>query len=123
MPTNTILPIISNGLLVDSSIEGNLLSVVETAWNLVRENLRNFAQSPEFVAKMELAFGVGVNPTDLRQAWLAGQFALPPIEIRPRTELNGADGAFAVATGKIYLAQELLENRALEEVVPVLLEE
>jgi hypothetical protein len=123
MATNTILPIISNGLLVDSSIEGNLLSVLETAWDLVREDLRNFAQSPEFVAKMEFAFGVGVNPIDLRQAWLAGQFTLPPIEIHPRAELNGADGAFAVATGKIYLAQELLENRALEEVVPVLLEE
>jgi hypothetical protein len=85
--------------------------------------LRIFAQSPEFAAKMELAFGLGVEATDLRQAWVAGEFMLPPIEIRPIAELNGAYGAFAIATGKIYLAQELLENRALEEVVPVLLEE
>lgn len=91
MPTNTILPIIiSNGHLVDSSIEGNLLSVLETTWNLVKENLRNFAQSPRFFTKMELAFGVGINSTDLQQAWLAGQFALPSIEIRPKTDLNAA---------------------------------
>jgi uncharacterized repeat protein (TIGR01451 family) len=49
----------------------------------------------------------------------------PTIEVRPSAQINGANGAFAVATNKIYLAEELLlgSGPGSEAVVAVLLEE
>jgi len=39
-----------------------------------------------------------------------GDFSgFPPIEIRSASEINGANGAFSAATGKIYLAQEFID--------------
>ena len=93
----------------------------------VRQYLAQFAAKDDFESTIESIFGTEIDRVRLvtiRQQWLNGDLSIiPPIEIRPRDEINGADGAFAIATGKIYLAQDLLENRTLEEVVPVLLEE
>ena len=56
------------------------------------------------------AFGTHADASTFRTAWAEGDFTgLPAIEIRNSTELNGANGAFAVATSKIYLAQEFID--------------
>jgi VCBS repeat-containing protein len=93
----------------------------------VQQYLAQFAAKDDFEETIESIFGTEIDRVRLvtiRKQWLNGDLStFPPIEIRPRAEINGADGAFAVATGKIYLAQELVQNRTLEEVVPVLLEE
>jgi hypothetical protein len=70
--SSTLVPIIiDEGLLLDSlpGVGGSLLYVLETAWSSVTELLRDFAQSPEFAAKMELAFGQDVNVSELQTAW------------------------------------------------------
>ncbi len=95
--------------------------------SFLQQYLAEFAATEDFESTIESIFGTDIDRVQLvkiRQQWLAGAMSvIPPIEIRRRAEINGANGAFSLATGKIYLAQELLENRALEEVVPVLLEE
>ncbi|MCA2692547.1 MULTISPECIES: hypothetical protein [unclassified Microcystis] len=64
MASSTLVSIIiDEGLLLDSlpRVGGSLFYVLETAWSSVTERLRDFARSPEFAAKMELAFGQDVN--------------------------------------------------------------
>lgn len=76
MATNLIVPItVSDALLSDHRTGGedSLFYVLETAQNSVAEILRDFAQSPEFAAKMELAFGQGVKLSELQEAWAAGE--------------------------------------------------
>ena len=97
------------------------------ALQLLQQYLANFAVRDDFETTIATIFGTDIDVVELvkiRQQWLDRDLSvIPPIEIRPRAEINSADGAFAVATGKIYLAQELVENSALEGVIPVLLEE
>jgi hypothetical protein len=116
MATNKIVPIIiDEGLLLDSLTEGggSLLSVLEIANNSVRGRLRDFAQSPDFAAKMELAFGQGVNVSSLQAAWAAGDFTmLPQIEVRSRWDINGANGAYAAAIDTIFISEEFLNQNA-----------
>jgi hypothetical protein len=96
------------------------------AFQFLQQYLVRFAATDDFEEKIESIFGTEIDRVQLvtiRQQWLDGDMStIPQIEIRPRAELNGANGAFAMSTGKIYLAQELVENQT-EEVVPVLLEE
>lgn len=99
---------------------------LEQALQLVQKRLQSFATASDVNLKMQVAFGKGINAADLTQAWATGDFsAIPKIEIRPASEINGADGAFAAATDKIYLAQEFLNQNTdnPEAVVDVLLEE
>ena len=112
---NQLVPVIIDDVLLIDTLTGDrdiLFSVVETAWNSARDRLRDFAQSPDFVAKMELAFGQGVNVSSLQEAWATGEVESPTIEIRPAAELNGARGAFAQATNRIYLSAKFLSQNA-----------
>jgi hypothetical protein len=76
---------------------------------------------------MDLAFGESRDVAAaeaLAKAWETGDFSsIPEIEIRPGAEINGALGAFAGASNKIYLSQELLEEGNVGAVADVLLEE
>jgi hypothetical protein len=75
---------------------------------------------------IETAFGEGADASAFKVAWLEGNGAsMPAIEIRPAAEINGANGAFAAATGRIYLAREFVEAHAdqIDRIVAVLLEE
>ena len=129
MIDNDIFPvIIDEGLLLDpiTGVGDNLLSILATANNLARDMLRDFAQSPDFAAKMELAFGQGINVSPLQSAWMAGNFSmLPQIEVRSRSEINGANGAYAAALDTIFISKEFLEQNAgnLDAIASVILEE
>ena len=110
----------TNGLLFD---EVTGMPVLEPVLQLTQEWLQEFAASPEFVDKMQLAFGDGVNVASLQDVWASGSLGtLPEIEVRSAAEINGANGAFAAATNTIYLAQELL-SESVEQVAQVFLEE
>ncbi|MEM8676580.1 MAG: nidogen-like domain-containing protein [Cyanobacteria bacterium P01_G01_bin.67] len=87
--------------------------------------LQQFANSPDFTTNLELAFGSQVKPEPFAKIWQAEKFEFPTIEIVSRTEINNANGAFAISSNKIYLAQEfLLANQSnLDIVTNVLLEE
>jgi Ca2+-binding RTX toxin-like protein len=88
--------------------------------------LQDFAQSPDFAARMKVAFGEEINVADLQAAWQSGDMSrLPEIEVRPAAQINGANGAYAQAVNVIYLSQEFLDQNAnnIEPIAGVFLEE
>ena len=93
----------------------------------VCDDLYNFAKSDGFMSSIKVAFGAKADASAYRAAWLRREFSgFPPIEIRNRSEINGANGAFAAATGKIYLSKEFIEaniKRNAKTIVAVVLEE
>jgi Ca2+-binding EF-hand superfamily protein len=118
----------SNGLSVESllSFTPEQRAVLETALELAQQQLRSFANDPAFGAKMALAFGVTSNAAALQAAWLAGDFSiLSGIELLGADILNGANGAYAKSTNRIYLSSAFLENHLNDPnaLVSVLLEE
>jgi RHS repeat-associated protein len=104
--------------------QNDLLSLQE-AESLARQKLQAFARSSDFSVKMKVAFGEGVDVSELQDAWEAGEVRFPTIEIRSAAELNGARGAFAIATNTIYLSSEFISQNAdnLDAITAVLLEE
>ncbi|MBE9187540.1 FG-GAP repeat protein [Microcoleus sp. LEGE 07076] len=121
------------GTEVGTGVEDHTLimgsAIAQTAVGIAQNSLSSFATSPDFLAKMQVAFG---NSFDVEQAvklasaWAQGDFSeFPEIEIRSEAEINGALGAFAAATGKIYLSREFLAKNAgnVTAVAGVLLEE
>ncbi|MEH2247966.1 hypothetical protein [Nostoc sp.] len=75
---------------------------------------------------MAIAFGEGANVDSLRTAWSANDFSnFPEIEVRHAADINGANGAFAAATNKIYFSQEFITNHQgyVGAIASVLLEE
>jgi hypothetical protein len=102
---------------------------IQGLWLEVAAQLQHFLADVDFTHKLHLAFGEAVAQPlaiDLIQGLIEGE-GRPSIEVRSSAEINGANGAFAVATNKIYLAEELLlgfDGRAdAEAIVSVLLEE
>lgn len=105
--------------------ESNLLSLQE-AQSLARQKLQALAQSSDFSAKMKVAFGETVDVTELQAAWAVGDFtALPLIEVRSRSDINGANGAYAKAIDTIFISQEFLNQNAgnVDAIASVVLEE
>jgi len=83
---------------------------LQPIWNQVQGYLTNFAADPAFSTKMQQAFGPG-NFDALQMAWANGNLGvLPAVEVRPATDINGANGAFAGATNTIYLSQEFYDQ-------------
>ncbi|MGK7926361.1 MAG: cadherin-like domain-containing protein [Spirulina sp.] len=89
---------------------------------IARSHLRNFASSPDFASKMQLAFGEKIDASGLQTAWKNENFSIiPDIEVRSQVELNGALGAYAKANNTIYLSREyLLQNIANSEAIAAL---
>lgn len=102
-----------------------LSQTLDRARTHAQSMLRTFATAPDFNDQMQQAFGEGI-PAGLQPAWASGLFGnMPAIEVRSSAEINGARGAFAGETNKIYLSREFLSGNAsnIEAVVGVLLEE
>jgi uncharacterized repeat protein (TIGR01451 family) len=117
-----------NNLLIKSSLtlDATELTALEQALLLTQGHLHNFANEPDFSQKMAVAFGEGAKVDSLRMAWSANDFSdFPEIEIRHTADINGANGAFAAATNKIYLSQEFIINHQgdVGAIARVLLEE
>jgi hypothetical protein len=101
-------------------------SVVQQTFANVVVELSLFASDTLFAEKMEIAFGNNADVSEFQNEWLNGTLKeFPDIEIRSRVEINGANGAFSTDTGKIYVAQELIdENTNHQQVITsTLLEE
>jgi von Willebrand factor type D domain/Bacterial Ig domain/FG-GAP repeat/Calx-beta domain/RTX calcium-binding nonapeptide repeat (4 copies) len=113
------------GTEVGTGVEDRALDTISAAQN----SLSSFATSPDFLAQMQVAFGNSFDvekAVKLASAWTQGDFSeFPEIEIRSEAEINGALGAFAAATGKIYLSREFVAKNAgnVTAVAGVLLEE
>jgi Ca2+-binding RTX toxin-like protein len=105
-----------------------LLNVqVSDALQDVENSLKNFATQEDYDAKMLGIFGDRLDGEKVRvlaASWAAGDFStFPETEIRDSAEINGARGAFAQATGKIYLSRELVNAGDVGAIGSVLLEE
>ena len=119
-------------ILLNNSFEirfPNLDSILNQALQNTSEYLRQFRFDAGYTQKLETAFGNDFNRSVANQIFdklAQGDFSgIPTIEIVNRNDINGANGAFAIATGKIYLASEFISQNAqnLDAVVAVLLEE
>jgi len=98
-------------------------ALLESAKDLAQSQLQGFAQSQDFNDRIASAFGEGRDVNKLRDIWLTGKIYFPAIEVRSKSELGGAYGAFSQETGKIYLAQELINTNSKALISSVLLEE
>jgi Ca2+-binding RTX toxin-like protein len=91
--------------------------------------LSAIASDADFLTKVTLAFGESFDAEKLeglRQQWAASNFgAIPAIEIRSSSEINGANGAFSATTNTIYLAKEYIAQNTAnpQAIADVLLEE
>lgn len=121
------------GTEVGTGVEDRALTmgsaIAQTAAGIAQNTLSSLATTPDFLAKMQVAFGNSFDvekAVKLASAWAQGDFSeFPEIEIRSEAEINGALGAFAAATGKIYLSREFVAKNAgnVTAVAGVLLEE
>ena len=104
-------------------------SLLNPILSLTYQQLASLANTYSAWDVFDTAFGSMYNSekvTVLLSQWKSGDFSgFPPVEIRSRSEINGANGAFAAATGKIYLAQEFIDANVdqPEVIAAVLLEE
>ena len=98
----------SNNIIFQSSLLLNPLQLfpVEQALLLAQDYLYNFVTQPDFIDKLSMVFGKEANFDFLKTEWQAGDFSVfPGIEIINAANINGANGAFAATTNKIYLSQ------------------
>jgi len=115
----------SNSSLPDSSVD----LLTGQAMSEVYGDLSKFAAGPDFVAKMNLAFGENWDAAGakaLAEGWFNGDFSdIPSVKVVSSAEIAGANGAFAAATDTIYLSKEFLAGNAMNPaaVADVLLEE
>jgi hypothetical protein len=108
----------------------NTQQTLNQALEIAKQRLSLFATDPEFLSKMQVAFGETWQLSQgiaFGEAWQEGDFTVipPTIEIRPAAEINGANGGYAGATNTIYISAEFLSQNAtnLEPVTRVVLEE
>ena len=107
----------------------NLDSIVEQVLHNTYQYLSQFRFDAEYTQKLETAFGNDFDrevANQLFNAFAEDDFsAVPTIEVVNSHDINGANGAFSITTGKIYLAAEFIHENAenLDAVVAVLLEE
>ncbi|MEG4498789.1 PA14 domain-containing protein [Microcoleus sp. F10-C6] len=101
-----------NTSLQDSSVD----LLTGQAMSEVYEDLSKFAAEPDFVTKMNVAFGENWDAATakaLAEAWFKGDFSdIPPVKVVSSAEIGGANGAFAAATDTIYLSKEFLAENA-----------
>ncbi len=100
-------------LLTENSLvlDVNSLDALEQAILTTQQQLQSFAQSPKFELLMQVAFGGQVQPDQLQQAWIRGDFQqLPRIEICLSATINGLNGGYVAANNTIYLAEEFLRS-------------
>ncbi|MEA5566032.1 bluetail domain-containing putative surface protein [Anabaena sp. UHCC 0399] len=109
------------------------LSEIDGILDVTRSNaysyLSSFRNDAGYSQKLETAFGTGFDQAtanSLFDSFAQGDFGdIPSIEIVNSSDINGANGAFSITTGKIYLAAEFISQNAqnINAVVSVLLEE
>ncbi|MBD2515623.1 hypothetical protein H6G93_11470 [Nostoc sp. FACHB-973] len=121
--------IFANNLEIDVTIQQEWLDIVNVARNDAYDYLSSFRNDTGYTEKLQTAFGNDFDSevaNQLFDGFAEGNFSgIPTIEIVNRNDLNGANGAFAIATGKIYLAADFISQNAqnLDAIVAVLLEE
>ncbi|MBD2564933.1 MULTISPECIES: calcium-binding protein [Nostoc] len=121
--------IFANNLEIDITIQQEWLDIVNVVRNNAYYYLSSFRNDAGYTEKLQTAFGNDFDSevaNQLFDGFAQGNFSgIPTIEIVNRNDINGANGAFAIATGKIYLAADFISQNTqnLDAIVAVLLEE
>ncbi|QSJ20483.1 hypothetical protein JYQ62_18375 [Nostoc sp. UHCC 0702] len=103
--------------------------IVDLARSNAYAYLSSFRNDAGYIENLETAFGTGFDreaANQLFDAFAVEDFSnIPSIEIINGNDINNANGAFSITTGKIYLAAEFVSQNAqnLDAIVAVLLEE
>jgi Bacterial Ig-like domain/FG-GAP-like repeat/PAP2 superfamily/LVIVD repeat len=94
-------------------------SQLTTAVSLAQEKITSFFEKPDVANQLAQAFGQGID------ADLAKNLSqkLPNIQVVADSILGKANGAYALSSNTIFLAQSLVERGNQQEIVTVLLEE
>ncbi len=100
---------VSNG--VDTSNFG--VNQLQDLFGIVKSKLQQAASNPSFLAEV---FGDKANTVEFQSVigqWQVGVFSqLPTIQVISAADMNGADGAYASSTQKIYLSDALFQSSA-----------
>ncbi|BAY65678.1 hypothetical protein NIES22_57850 [Calothrix brevissima NIES-22] len=126
MTTNIIF---ANNLVIDRTIQQEWLDILDVVRNDAYYYLSSFRNNAGYTEKLQTAFGNdfdGEVANQLFDSFAQGNFsAVPTIEIVNRNDINGANGAFSITTGKIYLAADFISQNSqnLDAIAAVLLEE
>jgi Ca2+-binding RTX toxin-like protein len=113
----------------NSFLTTDLKTILKQVLDNTSEYLSQFRFDAGYTQKLETAFGNDFNRSVANQLFddfAKGKFkAVPTIEIVNGNDINGANGAFSITTGKIYLAGDFISQNAnnVDAVVAVLLEE
>ncbi|MFN7339337.1 MAG: hypothetical protein ACK5TF_06585, partial [bacterium] len=124
---NTLYTLTTN-LTLESALplDSDIISALQQATLLISGKLQQFADDSAFGDKIQVAFGTAVNTDELQSQWQAGDLTgFPIMEIVAGNDLNGANGAYAIANNRIYLSYEFLSQNQgnLGAIVALLLEE
>jgi uncharacterized protein YjdB len=120
---------ISGDNFVGDVFTGSPSQVVEKALDSAKDILKGLSGDAHLTDKLNQAFDENWNPkvaADLIQEFAGGDFSqLPEIDILSGAAINGANGAFAAATDKIYLSQDFVAQNAgnVDAIKSVILEE
>ncbi|BAY64503.1 hypothetical protein NIES22_46010 [Calothrix brevissima NIES-22] len=126
MSTNIIF---AHSLQIDATIQHELVDILNVVQNNAYGYLSKFRDDAGYTQKLKTAFGNKFNrkvANHLFDGFAEGNFsAFPTVEIVNRNDINGANGAFSITTGKIYLAAEFISQNAnnRQAITNVLLEE
>ena len=124
---NTLYTLTTNLTLESAlTLDPDIISALQQATLLISGKLQQFADDSAFDDKIQVAFGTAVNTDELQSQWQAGDLSgFPLIEIVAGNDLNGANGAYAIANNRIYLSYEFLSQNLgnLGAIVALLLEE
>jgi len=111
-------------LVVVTGTPSNLLTALLPEWQRM---LQGWAADGSLTAAAQEALVLNGAPkalTDLTTQWSAGVFTgIPEIVLLSGADMNGAMGAYAISTGKIYLNADWLATATKDQVFAVLTEE
>jgi len=108
-----------------NAVSGSVTNSQELA-QLFQDQLQSFANSPDFTFQMGLVFSPNNDYSLLQGNWASGNFgALPKVEIRSGSDLQGANAVYAKETQTIYLSEDFVSQHGndLSIINSVLLEE
>ena len=103
----------------------NSNNLIQKSTLLAGSLIKELTSDINFENKLKLSFGNDIQTDILKETWKLGQFDFPEVEIVSSADINNANGAYAKATNKIYLAQEFLyvNRNNTSAIVSVILEE
>ena len=106
-------------------ITSSLTSILKKSSFLAKELLSSYSNQSNSLNSLNIAFGNNTDTDRFFTEWRTGNIYFPTIEVVTASTINGANGAYARETNKIYLAQEFLltHQQEIDVIAAVLLEE